>query len=585
MKDFFKMLFASILGVLIVIMVGFFIVVGVITAMLSMESTPTEIAPNSILRIALDKPIQDRTSDNPFQFINPLSLSINMPLGLNMLVKNIERAKSDPRIKGIYLDLSNLSAGIATIEEIRNALLDYKSSGGFVIAYADNYSQTGYYLATVADKIYMNPYGDFNLIGMSSQVMFYKGLLDKLGVEMQIIRHGKFKSAVEPFMLDQMSAENREQTMAFMGSLWNSVLQTISTSRSISVEELQRMTNQMEIGTAEDALSKGLLDQLYYKDEVIAELCKYTDRANERELKLVNITDYAIGSGAKFSKNKVAVIYASGEIMQGSDGKGVMSTDMSLAIRSARNDSSVKAIVFRINSPGGDAQASEIIARELELAKKVKPVIISMGDVAASGGYWIATPGHTILANHTTITGSIGVFGLVPNVQKGMKNMLGLTVDVTKTNEHADFGNIFRSLTLTEKAYLQRKVEDIYTKFITKVANSRELPVAMVDSIGQGRVWSGNNAFERKLIDEFGGLQDAVKLAGVRANIGTDFRIEELPKEKSPFEFLMNSMSTKLSTYFQKSELEYTFQHYEYVINSINNRGIQARMPYDVEIH
>lgn len=587
MKDFLKMMFASFTALLLFFVLGVAILIGSLVAIISMKPEPKTVADNSILQIVLNKPIQDRTPDNPFQFINPTSFSIDMPLGLNSIVKGIERAKFDPKIKGIYMNLNDMSAGLATTEEIRNAILDFRTSGKFVITSADNYSQLSYYLATASDKIYMNPYGTFFLYGMSSRVMFYKGLLDKLGVEMQIIRHGKFKAAVEPFMLDKMSPENKEQISTYMGSIWNSILQSISSTRHISMDSLRTITDKLQVTSGEEALNVGLMDALYYRDEVVVELCKLMQVKSEKELKLVGVSDYsaAINLEEKESKNKIAVIYASGEISQGNgQGEGIFSGSLSKVIRSARNDSTIKAIVFRVNSPGGDAQAAEIIARELELAKQVKPVIVSMGDVAASGGYWISMPSNAILANHTTITGSIGVFGMIPNFEKGMKDKLGLNVDVVKTNENSDLLNVFRPLTNMEKNILQKRVEDIYTKFINKVADSRKMTASQVDSLGQGRVWSGDNAFQNKLIDQFGGLQDAIKMAVLSSGV-SEYNLVELPKEKSPFEMIMESFGSQVKSMFRHSELEKSFQHYEYVIKSVNNQGVQARIPYEIEIN
>ena len=587
MKQFFKMMLATIAGIFIVTVVGFFLLAAVFSASAFFGSKTTETADNSVLKITLDKTVEDRVSSNPLSYFDPFTGSLNMPVGLNNILRGIEKAALDPRIKGIYLDLNEVKAGVATVEEIRNAIKDYKQSGKFVIAYADEYSQKAYYLATVADKIYLNPHGRLTFIGLSSEILSYKGLLDKLGIDMQIIRHGKFKAAVEPFVMKEISPENREQISVYIGSIWNTMLQTISSARDIRIDELNRMADEMEPATAKDAVDKGLVDKLLYKDELVAELCKYVGVKSETELRHIGIADYsrAPTKATKYSKNKIAVIYASGEIARGEGYDGVMSVDISNAVRQARSDSGVKAIVFRVNSPGGDAQASEIIARELELAGKVKPVIVSMGDLAASGGYWIATPADAILANRTTITGSIGVFGMVPNFQKTMNDKLGLTVNVVGTNKHSDFISAYRPLNATEKERLQKSVEDIYSKFIDKVSTFRNLTPSEVDSLGQGRVWSGNNAFDNALIDGIGGLNDAITLAASRAGL-YDYRTVELPKEQSSLELMMSALAARIKGKSAAAgELERALKHYEYISNVANRSGIMARMPYNVELH
>jgi protease-4 len=589
MKQFFKMMLATIAGMLVVTVIGTLIFAGMISAMMSFGNKIPEVADNSVLKIALDKPVEDRISENPLSYIDAGSLSLNIPLGLNKILNGIEKAKYDARIKGIYLDLSDVKAGFATVEEIRNAIADFKEeSGKFVIAYAEEYSQKAYYLATVADKVYMNPYGNFTLTGLRSEIMTFKGLLDKLGVEMQIIRHGKFKAAVEPFMMKDISSENRAQIMAYIGSIWNSILQTISEARNISVDDLNAIADKLTLVVAQDAVDKNLVDKLLYKDELLAELCKYTGAKSEKQLKSIGISDYTMApkKATKYSRNKIAVIYASGEIMRGEDDSNLMSVNMSNAIRQARTDTAVKAIVFRVNSPGGDAQASEIIARELELAQKAKPVIVSMGEVAASGGYWISTPGEVIMANQTTITGSIGVFGMIPNVQKGLSEKLGISVNTVETNKYSGFPSIYRPLQAAEREYLQKIIEDIYSKFINKVSTFRDITIAEVDSLGQGRVWSGSNAVNNGLIDRFGGLQDAIALAVEKAGVENDYRIIELPKEDSPLGRMFSLMGARIKGKSNiGNELEYAMKHYEYIMNAINHRGIMARMSYNVELY
>jgi protease-4 len=539
---------------------------------------PVTVKDNSILKISLDKPLEDRPGIPAIDIIN---LKIETNLGLNNIISAIEQAAHDYRIKGIYLDLSSVNAGIASVEEIRDALSHFRGSGKFVLAYAENYSQKAYYLATVADKIYLNSFGGVDFTGISSKLTFFKGFLDKLGVDMQIVRHGKFKSAIEPFTLAKMSKENREQIKSYTGSIWNHILQTISAARDISIEDLNRIADNLELAEAADALNKNFVDKLFYEDELIAELTKYSGGDG---LNIIDISKYYVKPlPATFrQRDKIALIYASGEIMAGEGETDIMSKNMIAAITKARKDSTVKAVVFRINSPGGSANASELIAHELEITKAKKPVVISMGDLAASGGYWIAAPGDKIFAHHTTLTGSIGVFGIIPNIGKAMNDKLGISFDVENTNEYSDFPSLTRPLKQVEKNYLQKNVEHVYSVFTEKVAKSRNLSVEKVDSIGQGRVWSGVNAYEIGLIDYFGGIQDAIFEAACLAQT-SDYSILELPKELNTFEMLMKTFEVKISG-ASAGELVHSLKHYEYLMHSIKNFGIVAKFPFEIEI-
>jgi protease-4 len=411
--------------------------------------------------------------------------------------------------------------------------------------------------------------------------------MEKLGVEPQILRHGKFKSAVEPFMLDKMSPENREQTLTYMGSIWNQWVDGISKARNVSVEELNRLANNMEIFNGKSCIENKLVDSLIYKDQLIDNLKTLTNTPEKDDLKTVTLAQYfkVPDKKTKFSKEKIAVIYAQGEIGMGEGGDDAIGSDgLSRAIRKARRDSTIKAIVFRINSPGGSALASEVIWREVELANKVKPVIVSMGDVAASGGYYIAAPATTIMASPTTITGSIGVFGLFFNFQNAMNKKLGINVDVVKTNDHADFFSVFRPMTAEEKAVGQKFIEETYQTFIGHVAEGRGIAVEKVDEIGQGRVWSGVNAKDIKLVDEFGGLKAAIKLAAEKANV-EKYRIVELPEQKDPFQELLKGMSGEAKAFFLQDELGVAYKNYNRVVKMLQNQGVQARIPYDIEVY
>ncbi|KAB2871974.1 MAG: signal peptide peptidase SppA [Bacteroidales bacterium] len=587
MKNFFKHLLITILGVFISLLLLFFVMIGVIGAMVSSGDKETVIKENSILYVDFNQEIVDRASDNPFKGFDFMSMQPQSSMGLNKILKAIEGAKEDPNIKGIFMEIDAVGAGAATVEEIRDALIDFKTSGKFIISYSDTYSQKAYYLATVSDKVYLNPEGMVEWMGLRSEIMFFKGALEKLGVEPQILRHGKFKSAVEPFMLDKMSPENREQTLTYMGSIWNHWVDGISKARNVSVEELNRLANDMEIFNGKSCINNKLVDSLIYKDQLIDKLKGLTETPEKEDLKTVTLAQYfkAPAKKAKFSKDKIAVIYAQGEIGMGEGSDDAIGSDgISRAIRKARRDSTIKAIVFRVNSPGGSALASEVIWREVELANKVKPVIVSMGDVAASGGYYIAAPATTIMASPTTITGSIGVFGLFFNLQNVMNKKLGINVDVVKTNDHADFFSQFRPMTAEEKAVGQKFIEETYQTFIGHVAEGRGLEVEKVDEIGQGRVWSGVNAKDIKLVDEFGGLNAAIKLAAEKAKV-EKYRLVELPEQKDPFQEIIKGMTGEAKAFFLKDELGVTYKHYNRIKSMLNNQGVQARIPYDVEVY
>ena len=588
MKSFFKYLLATIVGVLLSFLLIFLIMMGIAGSMVSSADKAVEVKDNSILYMDLKNEIVDRASSNPFETLDLATFEPQKNLGLNEILKAIAKAKDDPRIKGILLEFDVVNAGAATTGEIREALREFKESGKFVVSYSDTYSQKAYYLASVADSIYLNPEGMVEWLGLRSEIMFYKKAFEKLDVEPQIIRHGKFKSSVEPFMSERMSPENREQTLTYLSSIWGSWVDEISKSRNIAVAELNRLADNMEVYDGKSCMKSKLVDSLIYKDQLLEKLKAFTGIPENRNLNTVTLEKYFKVPPVQktaFSKNKIAVIYAQGEIGMG-DGSNtaIGSEGLSKAIRQARRDSTIKAIVFRINSPGGSALASEVIWREVELAGQAKPLVVSMGDVAASGGYYIASPATTILASPTTITGSIGVFGLFFNLQKTLDKKLGINVDVVKTNAHSDFFSMFRPMTAEEKAVGQRFVEQTYQTFIGHVSQGRGIPVERVDEIGQGRVWSGANAKEIKLVDDFGGLTAAIKLAAEKANLDT-YRLVELPKQKSPFEELLKGFTTEAKAMLVKDDLGKGYKYYNRVMQMVENQGVQARIPYDVEVY
>lgn len=589
MKTFFKYLFASILGVFISFLLIFLFFLGIFGAMVSSKDKPVVLKENTIFHLTLDKQIIDRASDNPFDGFSPFAMTPGGKTGLNDILENINKAGKDENIKGIFLDLTFLQAGMATIGEIREALLKFKETGKFIVSYSDTYSQGTYYLATAADKIYLTPTGLMELVGLRSEMIFLKGSLEKLGLEPQIIRHGKFKSAIEPLILEKMSEESRLQVMTYLTSMWDHILLGISEQRNIPVEKLNEMATNLTIRNAEAALNNGLIDGIKYRDEITTELKELTGIEESKDLNVVRLAAYKKVPVKKdfkgIARDKIAVVYATGNIIMGEGGNEIIgSNSTARAIRQARKDSTVKAIVFRVNSGGGSALASEVIWREAVLASKEKPFIASMGDVAASGGYYVLAAADTIVASPNTITGSIGVFGLYINTKKFMNEKLGVTIDVAKTNPSADMGSPFRSLTATERAVAQGMVEEIYTDFVNKVSEGRGMSFEAVDNVGQGRVWSGTNAMEIGLIDVYGGLEKAIEIAAEKAGV-ENYRILNLPKEKDPFEELVKSLTGETRARILRSTLGASARYYEILEKTLQYQGIQARIPYEIEVY
>ena len=591
---FYKVVLAAFLGTLIALVINFFIKVGVVSSMISKLSksdteTSTTVKPNSVLYMKLDYSIPDRTTDNPFGGIDFNTMESQDMTGMNEILRNIEHAKTDPNIKGIYMELSSIPTSTATLQEIRDKLIEFKESGKFIVTYGEGYSQTAYYMASIADKIFINPDGMLDLHGMASQIMFYKHLLEKLDIEMQIVRgpNNRFKSAVEPYFLDKMSEANREQMDKLLSTVWGQILTGISQSRNISVEQLNQIADNLEtVFNAKKALEYGLVDNLYYKDQVLEELKGLT--GSNKSINAIGNANYAKSYKDKnASKNEVAIIYASGQIY---DGKGdeeqnIYSENLSKTIRKAREDDKVKAVVLRVNSPGGSALASAVIGRELDLTKEVKPVIVSMGNYAASGGYWISAKGDYIFADPTTLTGSIGVFGTIPNMQGFLNDKIGLTFDVAKTNANADFGSVTQPLTEFQYRKLQEMVVQTYDDFTNRVAEGRGLRQTYVDSIGQGRVWAGADAIEIGLVDQLGDMEDAIAYAAEKAELGDDYKVVEMPKAKDFMTRLMESMNkTDELDAAMRSKLGVYYDYLQGLENLQKNTGIQARMPFDIVI-
>ncbi|WP_029277153.1 signal peptide peptidase SppA [Pedobacter borealis] len=587
MREFFKYLFASMLGfflsIVIVFVICFVVVVGLIS---SIDSDKTVVVSNnSVLFLNLDQAITERTPKNPFGNLPIVGGEEKDGIGLNDFLKAVQKAKTDDNIKCIYLNVSSPNAGFATLREVRNALIDFKKSHKKIIAYSEVYTQGAYYLASVADKVYLNPEGALEFKGFSSELTFFKGTLEKVGVEMQVIRVGNYKSAVEPFILDKMSDYNRKQVTAYVGGLYNTFLTDIAQSRNIQKDSLYNIADNYKVQQPQDAVNFKMIDALKYKDQILEELKGLSGRTRGENIRSVTINDYAknntdTGEG----KDKVAVIYANGEINggEGSDNQ-IGSERISRAIRKARLDDNIKAVVLRVNSPGGSALASDVIWREIVLTKKEKPVIASFGDVAASGGYYIGCAADSIFVQPNTITGSIGVFGIIPNFQNLMTNKLGITFDGVKTGKYADIMATNRPMTASERFIIQNELNRIYSGFVSRVADGRKKSKTYIDSIGGGHVWIGTDAVQIGLADRIGSFNDAIKAAAKKAKL-KNYKVVEYPDVIDPWKSLMDEGTDRIKTYYTKQELGDNYMLYQQMKKVIASSGIQARMPFEAVI-
>lgn len=579
-------MFASMLGFLLSSVLLFFIFFGILVSIASLSSRDSvEVAKQSVLRLDFNTEVVDRGGRGPFDDFDFMSFSAGSAIGLNDLINNLKKAKEDENIEGVFLDLTSVRAGWASVGEIRKALLDFKESGKFIISYGETYSQNAYYLATVADGIYLHPEGVIDFRGINAELVFLKNMLEKLGIDPQVIRHGEYKSVGEPFFLEKMSDENREQIMSYIGSIWNNMLSDMAISRGVSANHLNEVADAFKTRNASLAYENGMIDGIMHRDEILAYINEKLDKEADEKISFISLGRYDKAPLPKSmvkprSRDKVAVIYASGNILPGEGGERIIGTGMAKAIREARLDESVKAIVFRINSGGGSALVSDIILREVQLAAEEKPVVASMGDVAASGGYYIACAAHKIIASPTTITGSIGVFGMIPNMQNFFNQKLGITFDNAKTNELADLASISRPLTSREEEIIRESIEQVYDTFIQHVANGRDLPVTTVDELGRGRVWSGAEAKQNGLIDDYGGLTRAIEVAVELAEL-EDYRVVELPARKDFFARIMEDFGGIQERMLQK-RLGAAYHYYRQVEEYNQMTGILARMPYDI---
>jgi protease IV len=596
MKQFFKYFLASGLAYIVFGLILFLIIIG-ISSVIFEGPEPVSVERNSVLHLKFDQPI----SETSYFQLEPTALKAVNVMGLNDIVRSIDYAAEDDKIKGIYLEPSFMSVGLGGLEEIHDALERFKKSEKFIVAYSEAYSQGGYYLASVADEIYVYPTGAMEWSGLSSEKMFFKQMLDKVGLEMQIIRgsNNKFKSAVEPYFLEKMSDANREQTEKYLFSFWDHWVAEISKARGVSVSDLNSFADNMTISSPAKAVENKLATAVKYQDEVEGILKEKLSLTEKDKLKSVGLSDYMEYTKTKLLvKNSgvknIAIVYANGEIVSGKGTAEMIGSETTVQhLRKARNNDSIKAVVLRVNSPGGSALASDVIWREIELIKKSgKKVVVSMGDLAASGGYYISCNADRIFAQENTITGSIGVFGVVPNAQKLMNEKVGITFDRAKTNEHADLMSFTKPLTDEEYSVIQKEVDRIYDDFISRVAEGRGISKAMVDSIGQGRVWSGKDALSINLVDEIGGIEEAVAYAAELAKISNP-RVMDIPKKKvDAAEEILKALSqdnedNEVSAFYKPGSFSGEIMEQLKQLNSINLQSqdrIQARLPYLITI-
>lgn len=582
MSKFFKTTLAAFLGTFIAlfaVMLLLFSIIGSLSSSISsQEGQKVIVAPNSVLKIDFAEMIAEQDVENPFAMISSPGAS-GKSLGLLKAINSLEIAAQDPSIKFVYMNCDNVNfESLSSLEEFRAALSRFKSSGKAIIAYANNYSAPGYYLASIADKVIMNEYGSANILGLGSNLVFLKDFLDKLGVGIQLIRHGKYKSAGEMYINNNISPANREQNQEMIDAIWDSWVAEIAQSREITVEQFNQLVDNLTLSDAEDMKEHNLVDELMYQNEVEDYICTLTEASKIEDVKMVTLSGYA---SAKIKQNfkakdKIAILYANGEIVMGNGSENIASATYAKMISDIRKDSTIKAVLFRVNSPGGSAHAAEIIRNELTLLKEKKPIIVSYGGYAASGGYWISAGCDKIFTNNTTLTGSIGVFSMVPNVEKIMEDKLGINTVAIKSNKHADMMGLRRPLDNAEVAYMQNQVEKIYSDFTQIVADGRGMSVERVDELAQGRVWAGVDALENGLADEKGGIIDALNYTANVAGL-TDYRIVEYPTPKSQIEKLMESLTGPSANVSEPISI---FKE-TYVRMLLNKEtGVMARLPY-----
>lgn len=580
--SFLKSFFASCLGT--VVALGVLILVGILILSLVASEKEVVITDNSVLHLRLESPITEQEVEDPLSELFPGAG--NQSIGLIQLKQAIETAKTDNKIKGIYLNIKYLQAGISTVDEIRESLLDFRSSGKWIVAYSDVYTEGAYYLASAADKVYLNPEGQIEFNGLATEVIFFKRMFDKLEIKPQVFRVGDFKSAVEPFLRDNLSDENKLQLNSMLNSIYGEMLNKISESRKISKANLKEISDDMMVQNAKQALKYGLVDSLYYDDQLKDELRERLKVDKDKDISFVKYSKYRKSVKAyKSSKNEVAVIVADGTILPGEADQGIVgSATICEEIRKARTNDKVKAIVIRINSPGGAFQAGDQMWREVVLATQEKPVIASMSDYAASGGYYLAMACDTIVAQPTTITGSIGVFSVLFDLSQFMGNKLGITSEEVKTGKIGELITVTRSLTEVEKDIWQKQTNEIYEIFTAKAASGRHMSQEDIKKIASGRVWTGSQAKDNGLVDVLGGLDDAIKLAAQKGGVASDYKLRYYPKQKNFLEKLMGDFEQNNKAKTLQTELGEYYPWYQRWQKVKQYQGVQARMPFEFEI-
>ena len=591
MKDFLKILIASALGFLIaqilISIIAMIVFIGAAGSLFSSMSTDKFILQNnSVLNLRLDGAIVERVAE-PDPFTSMLSSQYPSAMGLNDIVSAIRKAKSNDNIKGIYLDTRAFSASMATLAEIRSELENFKESGKFIVSYADTYTQGGYYLASIADKIAINPQGMLDLHGLSSTPIFFKDALDKLGVKMQIFKVGTYKSAVEPFTQNEMSKENREQVNSYLNDAWSFMRSDFAVSRSLSEYQIDTIANKMPmLQSTEYLLTANLVDTLLYETEMKDYLRELLDIEDDKKIPSATVANMKSVKTKNIQKteNTIALLYANGNIITGTGSSGIQDKYIVSQIEKLKNDDDIKAVVFRINSGGGSAYASEQIWKAVEDLKTEKPIVVSMGDVAASGGYYIACNANSIVAQPTTITGSIGIFGMIPNLE-GTTEKIGIHTETVKTNEFADFGNLTRPFNEKEKQLMQNYVETGYDLFLSRCAEGRNMDKDTLALYAEGRVWTGNQAKNIGLVDELGGIERAIEIAADMANLGKSYVVFEYPKLSSPIEELLNPAKEELAAKTIKNYLGESFELFMLLKNIKDQDYIQARIPFELNIN
>ncbi len=584
-KTFLAGVLAFFVGMFLFVVVWIAVIAGLMGSMEKSVSVPSK----AILKIDLAEQIADAPESDPMNGFDPMTMSFSHKLSLMQVLQALESAADDDRIQGVYLRLNGGGGveGSAVMEELREALAAFRESGKFVVSYNETYSQGGYYLASVADKIYMQPEGGMDWTGLSTQLMFYKGLLDKLDLKVEVFRPTvcRYKSAVEPYILTKMSDANRQQMQELVDSMWETLSGAVCEARGIDRDEMKRLTDGLEVVLPEDALRHGFVDGLVYEDQMDDVFAELGAEKEDDDYAFVSLGDYAsqVTVPLNVKAGRVAIVYADGEIVDGEGSGKIFGNTLARTLREQREDDEVKAVVVRVNSPGGSALASDVIWREMELLRAEKPVVVSMGSYAASGGYYISCPADVVVADRLTLTGSIGVFGMYLYTPDALKNKLGITLDGVKSNASADMGAM-SPLTPAQRASIMRGVDKVYATFTGKVAAGRNLPVERVLEIAGGRVWSGTEAKRIGLIDDFGGLKAAIAIAADKAGLGEDYRVVEAVDEASGMAALFAQLNARVRASVERAELAGILEEWGAVKEALSQQGVVMYCPYKLEV-